>query len=76
MMDSPARALLVNLYYETAPVILDKINALPRRAEILAQLRDVYLLPAADAVKRGDNEAAFLAYVELFRVAATFARGE
>lgn len=76
MMESPARTLLVQLYYEVAPLIVRAIEARDDAPEILETLRTSYILPAVQAVKSGDNEHAFGLYVEMLRVAATFARGE
>lgn len=76
MMESPARTLLVQLYYEVAPLIVRAIESRDDAPEILETLRTSYILPAVQAVKSGDNENAFGLYVEMLRVASTFARGE
>lgn len=76
MMENTTRENLVKLYYDVAPLIVDAINARENRAEILDTLRTAYILPAVEAIKAGNNEAAFWIYSEMLRVAATFARGE
>lgn len=76
MMESPARKMLIQLYYEIAPLIVRAIESRDDAPEILATLRTSYILPAVQAVKSGDNDRAFGLYFEMLQVASTFARGE
>jgi hypothetical protein len=52
----------VELYYQTAPVIVQFLESLPNRAEIYALIRTKFIYPAVRAIRQGRNRDAFVIY--------------
>lgn len=61
-------------YYRTAPEIVAAISKMEKAPQIFAMLRDVYLLPAVEAVKAGENGKALCLYQRLVVVASAIAK--
>lgn len=49
-------------YYHIAPVIVDKIHALPNANEIWERIYNELVRPCVDLIRRGDNELAYAKY--------------
>ena len=62
MMASPGRVALVKAYYEKAPALVEKIKARKDWREYLESIFRVYIVPARDAIERGDDDTAFCLY--------------
>ena len=58
---------LIAEYYSVAPKIVDKINCLADSAQIYDSLREKYLEPCLNFIKRGDNFACKEKYIEMIR---------
>ena len=54
----------VAAYYKHAPKIVEALNAKPDAKNVYRQMYETYILPAVEAIKSGDNDKAYKAYVE------------
>jgi hypothetical protein len=76
MMATKARRSLVKLYYQTAPIIVEKIKQRADCDSILADLKSNYLMPCFEAVKRGDYQFALARYCAMIYYAARRVYGQ
>jgi hypothetical protein len=58
MMATEERVSQVEKYYRIAPSLVERIDQHTDRKGIYGHLRDSFILPAAEAVKAGDNQRA------------------
>ena len=49
-------------YYHTAPIIVEKIKALPNAKEIFDSIYCELVLPCVELIRNGDNEGAYTKY--------------
>jgi hypothetical protein len=61
----PHNAKLVKLYYAIAPEILTRIRARADAREFLERIFTVFIMPARDAIERGEDERAFRIYTSM-----------
>jgi hypothetical protein len=62
MFQTKGRLALVEAYYKKAPALVTKIKARADWREYLEELFRVYIVPARDAIERGDDDTAFCLY--------------
>jgi hypothetical protein len=63
MTKTPERVDMLKQYYDQAPEIAARIEALPERSSIYSLLRRDFIAPAVDAAERGDDELAERTYI-------------
>jgi hypothetical protein len=59
----------IQQYYEIAPQVVEEIDRRPNKKGIYKRMREEYLIPAVEAIKNGDNKAAYEIYRGMLRVA-------
>jgi hypothetical protein len=65
MLSTPAGRRLVEGYYHLAPRMLVKLRARSDWREMLERIFTVYIVPARDYIKAGDDTRAFVVYVKM-----------
>ncbi len=65
MLTNRTRSGLVDLYYETAPSIAQRMLESGTRDEEAARLYNAHIRPAVDAIKAGHNEEGMRIYTEM-----------
>lgn len=63
MLKDDSKRADVAAYYKHAPQIVEAINARPDARNVYREMYETYILPAVDAIKSGDNDKAYEAYV-------------
>jgi hypothetical protein len=58
---------LIEEYYQTAPLIVEKINSQPNAEEIYKNLWEEYLKPCLEHLKKGDYQKVKTLYVQMVR---------
>ena len=58
---------LIEEYYQTAPLIVEKINSQPNAKEIYHNLWENYLKPCLEHLKRGEYQKVKILYVQMVR---------
>ncbi len=71
MQRTPRMRELCAVYYVVAPIIVERINAMPdyTRAVVYALLRE-FIGSAVECIKLGDDDGAFFLYTEMLEYAA------
>ncbi len=67
LVKEPDGKKLVEEYYKTAPLIVEKINTQPNSEEIYKNLWKEYLKPCLEHLKRGEYQKVKTLYVEMVR---------
>lgn len=65
LMEQPDGKQLIQLYYRTAPRIVEKINMQPNRCDIYKMIRDEYLSECLKYIECGDNQKCKEKYTEM-----------
>lgn len=63
MLKDDSKRADVAAYYKHAPQIVEALNARPDAKNVYREMYETYILPAVDAIKSGDNDKAYEAYV-------------
>lgn len=61
----------ITQYYAVAPTIVERLKTRPNREAVYRFLRDAYLVPAIAHIKAREFDHAYMAYVEMVKVAGT-----
>jgi len=67
LKEEPDGKALVEEYYKTAPLIVEKINKSPERKKVYKHLWENYLKPCLEAIEKGEYKKVKELYVSMVR---------